>query len=87
MHLYSVLCVGAQPDTITVLGLGHCKVPVPALGKFIPIVAPPWHDHLALGIELVLGTQFWHGAPNASTASPFWHGVKMGANSPSANTQ
>jgi hypothetical protein len=25
--------------------IGSCKVPVPEQGKFIPVMAPPWHDH------------------------------------------
>ena len=63
--------VRAQPGTVPVPAPGCCKVPVPALGEFIPIVAQPSHDHLGLDVELGLDTQFLNGASNASTGSQF----------------
>ena len=35
---------------------------MPELGKFVPVVAPPWQDHLKLVIVLGLGAQFSNGA-------------------------
>ena len=84
-HWTNYICRGPT-GIVPVPALGHCKVPVPALGEFVPVVAPPWHDYLGLGIVLRLGTQFSYGAPSASTGSPFRHGAKTGTNSPSAST-
>ena len=65
----TVIHVGAQPGTAPVLALGCHKIPVPALGKFVFVVAPPCQYHLGLYSlrvrhpVLELGTQCQHWVP------------------------